>query len=186
LAELDNFTEWDDKIFQGFMADYAHLPTPIDAVILSVGNSGIKTVPSQLLNLVDKLNEEVTLSHHRSLALALEKIADPEAARYLALLLQKPGMQGHAMLDFEDAMTGIKNNGIVPSRRSAPNEKRTKALREIVLARALYSCGDYEGIGKKIILSYTKDMRGLFARHAISIINSGNESPSGALKIELK
>ena len=186
LTELDNFTEWDDKIFQGFMADYAHLPTPIDAVILSVGNSGIKAAPPQLLNLIERLDDEVTLSHHRSLALAMEKIADQKAARYLALLLQKPGMQGHAMLDLEDAMTGIKNNGIVPSRRSAPNEKRTKALREIVLARVLYSCGDYEGIGVKIIQSYTKDMRGLFARHAMSILNEKNQLPSGVLKIEMK
>ena len=75
---------------------------------------------------------------------------------------------------------------ILPSRRSAPNEKRTKALREIVLARALYSCGDYEGIGVKIIQSYTKDMRGHFARHAMSILNEKNQLPSGVLKIEMK
>src|SRR5690606_20881802 len=37
LAELEGFSEWDDKIFQGSMADFAHLPTPLDAIILSLG-----------------------------------------------------------------------------------------------------------------------------------------------------
>jgi hypothetical protein len=170
LAELDNFKEWDEKIFQGSMADYAHLPTPIDAVILSVGNSGIRTVPNQLLALVDKLDEGVTLSHHRSIALALERIADPKAARPLAHLLQKNGMQGHAMLDINDAITDIKNDGIVVSSRKTRYEKRTRALREIVLARALYHCGDYDGLGERILTGYTNDMRGLFSRHAIAVI----------------
>ena len=170
LAELDNFTEWDEKILQGRMADYAHLPTPIDAVILALGNSEDKSAIPQLLIMVDKLDEDVTLSHHRSLALALEKLSDPASAQSLAKLLQKPGMQGHAMLKFEDTLLGLKNDGIRTSRRAPLLEKRTKALREIVLARALYKCGDYEGIGEKILNNYTKDMRGLFARHAYSVL----------------
>ncbi len=176
LDELDNFTEWDEKIFQGSMADFAHLPTPIDAVILSLGNSKVKAAPNQLLNLIDKLDEDVTLSHHRSVALALEKISDPDAAILLANLLKKNGMQGHAMLDFDDALIGIKNNGVITSRRSEPIAKRTKALREIVLARALYKCGDYNGVGEKILTNYSKDIRGLFARHAISVLNEKNNN----------
>ena len=60
LNELDHFTEWDEKIFQGSMADYAHLPTPIDAVILSVGNSGLNKAPIELLNLIDKLDNTLS------------------------------------------------------------------------------------------------------------------------------
>ncbi len=171
LDELDQFTVWDDKIYQGSMADYAHLPTPIDAVILAIGNSHLDEAPVQLLNMMDKLDKNVTLSHHRSLALALEKISDPEAAIHLAKLLQKPDMQGYAMLEYENALVGIKANGVVRSRRSEPIEKRTKALREIVLVRALYHCGDYNDVGKNILLSYEKDMRGLFARHAYAILH---------------
>ncbi len=164
LAELENFTEWDEKIFQGSMADYAYLPTPIDGVILALGNSGDKAALPQLLNLVDKLDEDVTLSHHRSLAIALEKLSDPAAAHALANLLQKPGMQGYSINKLEDTMTGLENNG-------KGNKKRTRALREIILARALYHCGDYNGIGKKILGNYALDMRGLFARHACSVLS---------------
>lgn len=174
LNELQNFTKWDEKIYQGSMADFAHLPTPVDAIILALGNSGEKKVVPHLLNLVEKLDSCITLSHHRSLALALEKLADQRAAKSIAELLQKPGMQGHAMLNLEDALTQLDNDGKGPNPvKNSSYDKRTKALREIVLARALYKCGDYNNIGKNILENYQKDMRGLFVRHANQILKTG-------------
>jgi flavin-dependent dehydrogenase len=171
LAELENFSGWDEKIYQGSMADYAHLPTPIDAVILALGFSGDKLVLPKLLELTEKLDSGVTLSHHRSLALSLEKIADKSAAEPLANLLQKPGMQGHAMLTLNDALTELDNNGKGPNPvKNSSYPKRTRALREIILARALYKCGDYNSLGENILKTYQKDMRGLFVRHANKIL----------------
>jgi len=43
-------------------------------------------------------------------------------------------------------------------------------LRELYLARALYRCGDYEGLGKKILKEYARDLRGHYARHAQTIL----------------
>ena len=173
IAELENFTGWDEKIYQGIGADYAHLPTPIDAVILSLGNSEDKSALPSLLKLVEKLDQNVTLSHHRSIALALEKLSDHSAALPLAKLLQKPGMQGHAMLELEDALTEIDYDGMGPAKSVINSyEKRTRALREIILARALYKCGDYNELGKNILKSYQNDMQGLFARHANQILKS--------------
>jgi hypothetical protein len=172
INELENFKGWDARIYQGSMADFAHLPTPIDAVILASGNSGDKNVLPALLNLVDKLDSTVTLSHHRSLALALEKLADQRAARPLAKLLQKEGMHGFSMQNLEEAFTQLDNDGKGPNpEKNSSYNKRTKALREIVLARALYKCGDYNNIGKNILENYQKDMQGLFARHASQILN---------------
>jgi flavin-dependent dehydrogenase len=172
-AEMKKFKEWDEKIYQGIGADYAHLPTPMDAVILSLGYSGDKTVLPLLLNLVDKLDHNVTLSHHRSIALALERLADPSAALSLAKLLQKPEMQGHAINSIEDALKEIDYEGGRKPGVSPKDQypKRTRALREIVLARALYKCGDYDGLGKKILESYKNDNRGLFSRHAYHVLN---------------
>ncbi len=171
LAELENFSGWDEKIYQGSMADFAHLPTPIDAVILALGYSGDKLVLPKLLELTEKLDSGVTLSHHRSLALVLEKIADQSAAEPLAKLLQKPGMQGHAMLTLNDALTELDNNGKGPNPvKNSSYPKRTRALREIILARALYKCGDYNSLGENILKTYQNDMRGLFVRHANQIL----------------
>lgn len=171
LKELEKFSGWDEKIFQGVMADYAHLPTPVDAVILALGYSGDSSALPALLKLVNELNQDVTLSHHRTIALALEKLADPAAALPLAELLQKPGMSGHAMIDMDDAFLELENNGKgADSVGNASLERRTRALREIVLARALYRCGDHNGLGKSILENYQKDMRGLFARHAHQVL----------------
>lgn len=170
LASLEEIDEWEEKIFQGFMADYAHLPTPTDAVILAASYTGDPSVLPQLIRLVDMLDASVTLSHHRTLALALERLAQSDAAEPLANLLNKPGMSGHVMIDLEDALTELKNDGRVPGGR-APLEKRTRALREIILARTLYRCGDFDGLGKTILEEYQKDIQGLFARHATIILN---------------
>ncbi len=170
LAALKEIDEWEDKIFQGFMADYAHLPTPTDALILAASYTGDPSVLPQLMRLVNMLDASVTFSHHRTLALALEKLSHSDAAEPLANLLNKPGMRGHAMIELKDAMTELKNDGRVPGGR-APLEKRTRALREIILARALYRCGDFDGLGKTILEEYQKDMQGLFARHANIILS---------------
>ena len=173
LAELKKFEKWDDKIYQGSMADFAHLPTPVDQVILALGYSGDNAVLSELLKMVDKLDSKVTLSHHRTLALALEKVNDPSACESLYKLLQKPEMQGHAILEINDALKELNNNGKGPNPvKNSSLDKRSKALREIVWARTLYNCGDFNGLGKSILENYQKDMRGLFARHANQILNT--------------
>ncbi len=171
IDELLNFKAWDEKIFQGSMADFAHLPTPVDALILALGNSGDERAIPVLIDLVDKLDSGVTLSHFRSVALVLEKFACPEAAKPLALLLQKEGMSGFAMTNIDEASTLLGNDGKGQNPvRNASSIKRTNALREIVMARALYKCGDYNKVGENILKSYLRDMRGLLALHAKSVL----------------
>jgi hypothetical protein len=94
-------------------------------------------------------------------ALALERIGDASAAPVLARLLGKPGMSGHAMLELAPLPQGP------PERR-----RREGPLREIVLARALYRCGDRDGLGERILRRYTRDLRGLFSRHAASVLDA--------------
>jgi hypothetical protein len=101
------------------------------------------------------------LSHHRSLAVALEQIGDPAAAEPLAHLLAKPGMRGHAMTKLEP----LHDQNMDLRRRLGP-------LREITLARALYRCGDHEDLGKTILNEYRSDLRGLFARHAGAVLSA--------------
>jgi hypothetical protein len=40
-----------------------------------------------------------------------------------------------------------------------------------MLARALYRCGDDQGLGRKILQQYAQDLRGHYARHALAILN---------------
>jgi hypothetical protein len=52
-------------------------------------------------------------------------------------------------------------------------QTRRESLRELLLARALYRCGDYQGVGKRILESYTHDLRGHLARHAQAVLEAG-------------
>jgi NADPH-dependent 2,4-dienoyl-CoA reductase/sulfur reductase-like enzyme len=168
VARLNETDQWDAKILQGVMAEYAHLPTPIDALILALGGTRDRCALPALLKKLDTLDPNVTLSHHRSLALALEQLADPAAAEPLARLLNRPGMRGHAMKRLEP----LVDTPMEQRRRLAP-------LREIVLARALYRCGDWQGLGERILKDYQQDIRGVFARHAGAVLAAGNRSGSG-------
>jgi hypothetical protein len=40
----------------------------------------------------------------------------------------------------------------------------------LLLARALYRCGDYQGVGRKILETYAQDLRGHLARHAQAVL----------------
>ena len=155
---LANVPHWDDKILQGVMAEYAHLPTPVDALVLSLGPPRDARALPAILRMLDKLDAQTTLSHHRACALSLEQIAAPVAAEPLARLLEKPGMRGHAMTSLE------------PLHQDRNLRRREGALREIVLARALYRCDDWQGTGRAILQEYATDLRGLFARHAQAVL----------------
>jgi hypothetical protein len=159
IQALEQVDTWDAKILQGKMAEYAHLPTPVDALILALGFSGDRRAVPTIVERLETLNADVTLSHHRSVALALEALADPAAAKPLADLLSKPGMSGHVMTELEPLHDRLREK-----------RRRTGPLREIVLARALYRCGDHEQLGANILRQYQNDLRGLFARHATDVL----------------
>jgi hypothetical protein len=162
IDALDEVEAWDAKIFQGKMAEYAHLPTPIDALILALGHTRDRRATQAILRKLAMLDAGVTLSHHRAVALALERLADPAAAEPLAQLLEKPGMRGHVMRELEPLHD-----------RQREKRRREGPLREIVLARALYRCGDHQGLGEAILREYQGDVRGLFARHATAVLEAG-------------
>jgi hypothetical protein len=162
LAKALDAAAWDDKILQGAAAEYAHLPTPVDSLIVALGSTRDELALPPILRKLDTLDAETTLSHHRAVAVALERIASPSAVEPLARLLEKPAMRGHAMTALEP-----QHNANREKRR------RTEPLREIVLARALYRCGDHHGLGERILREYAADIRGLFARHAQAVLDAG-------------
>ncbi len=95
--------------------------------------------------------------------MALEVLSDNSAAKPLADLLQKSGMSGHAVTNIQAALKKNPAN-------SSDNSTRNEALSELVLARALYRCGDYEGRGEAILRRYAQDLHGIYARHAQGVL----------------
>jgi hypothetical protein len=60
---------------------------------------------------------------------------------------------------------------------STDTRTRNEALRELYLARALYRCGDRDGVAARILGEYRRDIRGHFARHAAAVLVAGEGRP---------
>ena len=139
--------------FKG-MGQYGWTLSPIDRHIVALGMARDKQAVPVIVEKVKLLTPASEFSHHRAVSLALELIGDRSAAKALGELLAADGMAGHAMLE------------------AAAGSDRSLCLREIIVARALYRLGDHDGLGKKSLTTYTRDVRGHFARHASAILQA--------------
>jgi hypothetical protein len=137
--------------------------SPLDSLIIALGRTRDRRALEPILEKVRQLGPDSAFSHHRASAMALEALASTRAAESLAELLHKTGITGHAAPDIEDA----KRQALHPD----PNLSRELSLRELILARALYRCGDWDGLGERILLEYASDLRGHHARHAWAVLN---------------
>ncbi|AQQ72294.1 putative FAD-binding dehydrogenase [Limihaloglobus sulfuriphilus] len=164
VSEIKKITEWD----KGYIwRESSHEPlgtrvSPLDGLIISAGYSGSKKAVPAILEKLSILKSVDGFSHHRSVAIALERLGGTESAIMLAQHLNKPEMSGYHLTSLEKA---IDDETVRYIGRYVGN-----AFREIILARALYKCGDYESVGENILREYKKDIRGHFARHANELL----------------
>ncbi len=163
LAEAVKAREWDQGWKYTGMGQYGMSMSVVDSLIVALGRTRWPGALEPILAKVRELGPEHPFSHHRAVAMALETLADPAAAGPLAELLRKPDMSGHAYPDLN-----VATRNIPPS--PTDNSTRERSLRELILARALYRCGDHKGLGEKILKEYAQDLRGHYARHALAIL----------------
>jgi len=163
LVEAVNAREWDKGWKYTGMGQYGPSMSELDSLIIALGRTGRDQALEPILAKVRQLRPDDALSHHRALADALETRVNPAAAKALAELLRKPGMGDHAYTNLD-----VATKNIPPSPED--NSTRECSLRELILARALYRCGDAEGLGEKTLKEYARDLRGHYARHARAIL----------------
>jgi hypothetical protein len=119
---------------------------------------------SPVLHKVQALEATDAFSHFRAISIAASALADPELAVALFNLLQKPGIQGHAVTDTATAIRNVNTD-------LNETEARNVSLRELLLGRGLYLCGDCNGLGRRILEAYSNDLRGHYARHAQAVLD---------------
>jgi hypothetical protein len=163
LVEAVQAREWDKGWKYTGMGQYGPSMSELDSLIIALGRTRRDQAVEPILAKVRLLRPDDALSHHRAVAEALETLANPAAAGTLAELLQKPGMSGHAYTNLD-----VATKNIPPSPED--NSTRECSLRELFLARALYRCGDADGLGEKTLKEYARDLRGHYARHALAIL----------------
>ncbi len=165
LIEKIKNSQWDKGWRYTGMGQFGPSSSPLDSYIIAAGKTRDKRAIDAILEKAEQLQPSSEFSHFRAVALALEYLNDSRACPVLAKLLQMPGISGNAVTDIKTAL--IKNP---PS--GTDTTTRNAALTELVLARALYRCGDYQGIGEKVLKQYSQDLHGHYARHAAAVLKS--------------
>lgn len=165
IAAIDTYDEWDEGWNFTGMGQFGRSLSYLDSLIIALGRTQkVEAVPS-ILRLANMLTPESEFSHFHAVAIALETIASREGSEVLFQLLNMDGVRGHAMTDIETAKK------LAPAERN-DTSTRNNSLRELILGRALYKCGDLNGVGNQILDEYSKDLRGHYYRHAKGVLES--------------
>lgn len=162
LCESVATCAWDTGWSFSGMGQFGMSLSPVDSYIIALGRTRDRSGLDFILNKARALDSKSEFSHHRAIAIALENIGAPEAAPVLAELLAKPDMAGYACTTVEQARERAEF--------ANPNLDRDRSIRELTLARALFRCGDQDGIGEKTLRAYAADLRGHLARHAQAVL----------------
>ena len=150
----------------------------LDSLLIALARTGDARALEPVLAKARLLDASSAFSHHRAIAIAAETLGGREAAPVLAELLRKPEMSGHVCLDVHTA----KERAALAD----PNLDRDRSIRELLLARALYRCGDQEGLGESILRAYAKDLRGHFARHAQAVLRNDITAPAPGSELDME
>lgn len=163
IKAINSFDNWDEGWnFRG-MGQFGKSISYLDSLIIAVGRTKHSEALPTIFRLMEKLTPESHFSHFRAVAIALETIADQKATEPLLKLLQMPGVRGYVMPDIQTAKK------LEPPNKT-DNSTRNNSLRELILGRALYKCGDFNGVGNQILNEYSKDLRGHYYRHATGVL----------------
>jgi len=163
---VDGFSGWDKGWNYTGMGQFGMSMSYLDSLVIALGKSRKQEVLPSIIRLAKMLTPESEFSHFRAIAVAFETLANELPAKALFDLLQMKGVTGHAMTNIQKAIQDTPAN-------STDTSTRNNALREIILGRALFRCGDYNGLGNQILNDYAKDLRGHFYRHATGVLKMG-------------
>ena len=134
--------------------------TWLDSYMIALGRTKDPRALQPLLEKLALLAEQKPSqsSHYRALALALEALGDPSAAEPLGEAMKKLEIEGMAVTETANL---------------TPRQRSRSGQRDLALARVLYRLGDHEGLGRKILEQYARDVRGHYARHAQAVLKEG-------------
>jgi hypothetical protein len=143
LSQAVGAADWDKGWNFTGMGQYGASRSHLDSMVQALGMTKDKRALPVLVAKAKQLTAASEFSHCRAVAVALEQMPDPSAAAALAEALgQVAGKRGD----------------------------RNAALKEITLARALYRCGDKDGMARRTLEEFARDTRGPFAQHAAAVL----------------
>jgi len=150
---------WD---FRG-MGQFGFSLSPLDSMIVALGRTGCPDVIEVLLRKADTLPEAAEFSHFRALTLAFEAIPDPRAVPRFTRFLK--AVQGGARQSIAEQLREVPESDV-------DTLERNRELKELLLARGLFACGDPDGVAETVLRAYSQDLHGHYARHARSLLEN--------------
>lgn len=163
--KLSRSKGWDKGWHYTGMGQFGMSMSRQDALLTALGYSRnsdqYDIVKEKALTLVP----EDYLSHFRAISMASELIKSKEAVPVLVQLLTTPGIRYNVIDSYKTARTYT-----VPGTNDVST--RNKSLKELHLARALYLCGDKDGIGEQILTQYANGLEGHYARYAYEVLTN--------------
>ncbi len=166
IAEVDTKTEWDEGYPYTAGRDIGNVFSDLDRLIIALGYSRDPRAMEPVLRKMDILEPTTVLSHYKAVTLALRHLRGMQAIRPLVKLMDKPGFRGHVVTN----PVGHEYGAVRLSPRRSFDQLNT-AFKEVIIAAALYQCGDYQKMGRMILEQYSQDVNGHFASYAQAILN---------------
>ena len=162
---IRDYDKWDAGWHYTGMGQFGSCLSRLDALIMALGNAKkVSTLPA-ILEKAALLQPENTFSHFRAIAMATEAIGSQKAKEQLAALLSIPGIRNHSMANYTEA-----RRAVVPG--TDDTSTRNAALKELHLAKALYRCGDHNGMARKVLERYAHGLQAHYARYAYETLKS--------------
>lgn len=161
--EIKLYPQWDEGWHYTASAQFGACLSRLDSLIMALGNAKDPDALAVILEKAEQLKLEDYFSHYRAITRACEAINSKEAIPVLHKLLTQEGMRYHDLASFEDA-----RRNVVPYIHDITY--RNRALKELLLARSLYCCGDKDKTGEKVLKRYAAGIEGHYARYASEIL----------------
>ncbi len=138
----------------------------LDSYIIALGYAGNLKAVDAIARKAEQLDDTSDFSHYLAVSMACNSLRDGRLAPVLCRLVRSDHISGYELTDKFDVYA-------YADRSEGKESIRNEVLKEILLARALYRCGDFEGIGEYTLKKYSMDLRGIFAKCATEVLREG-------------
>ena len=131
--------------------------------VLALGYSRSPKALGPLLARLGDVTPQTPMDAFRPVVNALAAHGGREAAPLLAEKLRLDGFHGFAVSDWRT---------LGPQGGYGGCPEFARCTRELALARALFACGDCEGLGRRTLEGYARDPRGALAAYAKAVLGA--------------
>lgn len=160
---IQGYNGWDAGWHYTASAQFGECMSPLDSLIIALGNSGAASALPVILEKAKQLKLEDYFSHYRAVCMACESIKSRDAVPVLRQLITTEGIRYHDIPSYR-----VAQNRIIPYIHDITY--RNRILKELHLAKSLFLCGDDNRIAENVLNRYALGLEGHYARFAQEIL----------------